>query len=123
MLRAHLLTLAGFVLAFGPLLLRKPDLAVWVPLGVMSAGPAWPLRVYWRTKKRLWLALLPAAGGAVFVVWYLALAGYSAPQGVLQPGDEAPSGVEAVRVRDGAPFRLAAQRGQGVLLVFFRGGW
>jgi len=122
MLRAHLLTLAGFVLAFGPLLLRKPDLPVWVPLGVMSAGAAWALRVYWRTKKRIWLALLPAAGSAMFVVWYLALAGYAAPQGMPQPGNEAP-GVDAVRARDGAPFRLAAQRGHGVLLVFFRGGW
>ena len=123
MLRAQLLTLAGFVLAFGPLLLRKPDVAVWIPMGMMAAGAAWALREYRRAKKRLWLALLPAVAGAAFAVWYLMLAGYAPPpQGVPQVGDQAPGG-GAVRVRDGAPFRLAAQRGHAVLLVFFRGGW
>ena len=123
MLRAFLLTLAGFLLAFGPVLLRRPDLAVWIPLGVMAAGAVWAIRIdRRREKRRLWLALLPAAACAAFLLWHFVLAGYTEPRGIPEPGVEVPD-VAAVRVRDGAPFQLAAQRGHGVLLVFFRGGW
>jgi peroxiredoxin len=52
----------------------------------------------------------------------LAFSTYGAPAGVAPVGERAPA-ISALRVRDGATFELAAERGQTVLLVFFRGHW
>jgi hypothetical protein len=47
---------------------------------------------------------------------------YEPTKGVPALGAAAPL-IEAVRVRDGATFRLEQQRGSTILLVFFRGAW
>ena len=57
-----------------------------------------------------------------FAYWMVYFSAYGPPAGAAPIGDRAP-GISAVRVRDGATFELAAERGHPVLLVFFRGHW
>lgn len=124
MLWPGLVTLVGFLLAFVPLLLKQPDLPDVVVLTPILAGVAWAWGV-WKTKKRkVWIIapLVLSAAAAFHVAWMFVLASYETDDAGPVPGQPAPM-VEATRVRDGAKFRLAAQRGHGVLLVFGRGHW
>ena len=122
MLRPALLVVAGFCVAFVPVLLHWPDAPAWIAFALMGAGSVWGVWLWWR-KRRRWvvpsLLVLATAGQAVL---YFVLARYDTPQGAPVVGAAAPE-LTAVRAGDGARFRLGAQRGHGVLLVFFRGPW
>jgi hypothetical protein len=61
-----------------------------------------------------------AAAGMTY--WMLFFSAYGDEAAGPRVGDRAPE-ISAVRVRDGARFDLAAERGHPVLLVFFRGKW
>ena len=122
MLWPGLLTLAGFLLAFLPLLLKRPDLPDVLVLAPIVAGAAWAWWIWGRKHEWLAVPLLLSAGAAFQIVWMFFLASYGAAEAGVAPGETAPD-FEVRRVRDGAVFRLAAQRGHGVLLVFSRGHW
>jgi len=118
-----LAVLAGLVLALGPALLRLPDVPwflgeIIAVLGCLWAWLAWRGN---RTPGRLAVAGVATllTGGHLF--WLASLSAYEPPVQALALG--AKPDVSAVRVRDGAPFRLGEQRGRGVLLVVFRGAW
>jgi len=119
-----LLTLLGVLAAVLPVGLGLPDLPDAVPLGLLAAAGTWGL-LAWRKKKgwrRLALAAAPIVLGAGVAVWMVGLSSYAPPRSAPEVGDRAPD-IAATRVRDGARFELRAERGQGVLLVFFRGAW
>lgn len=88
----------------------------------MATGAVWGAGLWWRRRKRFVIALVLVAATAGQAVWYFVLARYDTPQGAPDVGAKAP-GLASVRVRDGATFRLGAQQGHGVLLVFYRGPW
>ena len=124
MLWALVLILAGYLLAFVPVSLAWPDLPAMIPIGAMAIGVAfaWIALSNRVSKMRLVgsvvLTLMPLS----HVVWILVGTPYSHPQDAPGLGSPAPA-ISADRVRDAAPFHMAAVRGSDVLLVFFRGSW
>ncbi|MHC4223235.1 MAG: hypothetical protein ACYSX0_05215 [Planctomycetota bacterium] len=124
MLFPLLLSAAGLILAYLPVLLHWTDLPPAIPFLILAAGVvwgAWVLRGK-RTRRNVALAIGQGLILAVHAVWWFQLSSYDQPERAPMPGDAAPA-IRATRVRDGAPFELAAQRGYPVLLVFFRGPW
>ena len=122
MLPAVLLVVAGFLVAFLPPLFGWADAPAWIPFLLMGTGALWGAIHWWKRRRRLVVAiiLLLAVGGQS--VWYFHLAKYEPPVGAPAVGAKAPL-FSAVRVRDGATFRLGAQEGRAALLVFYRGPW
>jgi hypothetical protein len=123
-----LLTLAGLGCAFVPVYLGLWDLPVLVPLLLLAGGAGWGWATWFRRRdvRGSWARALTACGQVaalgLFSIWFFHLAAYGAEVSAPRPGDPAPL-IRATRVKDGAAFRLDAQRGHGVLLVFFRGPW
>lgn len=112
---------AGFLAASVPLGFGWRDVPWGIPQVVIGAGLVWLWLVARTPPRRI------TAGGftlvvALYAFWMYSLSAYEAPAAAPQVGDLVPD-VETVRVRDGAKFALSAQRGQDVLLVFFRGAW
>ena len=128
MLWPFLLTLAGYALAVGPVMLGQTDLPEPLPLLVMAIGIVWGFQVLLRKRAvpRGWLRALTMSVQLLLLfghlAWYFGLAAYEEPEGVSVKGNRAHN-VVATRVSDGAPFDLVAQRGVDVVLVFFRGAW
>jgi hypothetical protein len=128
MLGPLILTVLGYGLAMGPVLLKVPDLPGWLPVAVLAVAFLWGLLTVRRRRERPrhgWRLVGICAQLAVLVMhtgWYYGLAAYEPPAAVPHFGDEAPPLV-ATRVRDSAPFDLRAERGERVVLVFFRGAW
>ena len=128
MLWPLLLTLAGYVLAVGPVALGQPDLPEPLPLLVMGIALVWGFQVFWRqrSQRRAWPRALAFSFQVLMLfghlAWYFGLAAYEEPDGVSERGSRAHN-VVSRRVSDGAPFDLVAQRGDDVVLVFFRGAW
>ncbi|MHC4931732.1 MAG: hypothetical protein ACYTGV_06030 [Planctomycetota bacterium] len=124
MLFPLLLSAAGLILAYLPVLARWSDLPVAVPFLFLGAGVIWGAWVVRgrRTKRNVALFSGQVLILGVQAIWWFQLSSYAQPEGAPMPGNSAPS-IRATRVRDGAPFELAAQRGHPVLLVFFRGPW
>jgi hypothetical protein len=118
------LTTLGLLAALLPAMLRLPDPPDWVPIALLGAGAAWGWTVWarGRTRRRFALATVQALAAGGVAYWMLAFSVYADAPGAPRIGDPAPE-VSAVRVRDGARFDLAAERGRQVLLVFFRGRW
>ena len=124
MLLPLLLSAAGLVLAYLPVLMRWPDLPAAIPFLFLLAGVAWGA---WRLRGKRSKARIAVLAGQALVlvaqaVWYFHLSAYQPSDRAPMPGDAAPA-IRATRVRDGAPFELGAQRGRLVLLVFYRGPW
>jgi hypothetical protein len=119
-----LLSAAGLVLAYLPVLARWSDLPPAMPFLILAAGVVWGAWVLRGKRTRRNIALL--AGQVLILtghaVWWFQLSSYDEPVSAPTPGDAAPA-IRATRVRDAAPFELGAQRGHPVLLVFFRGPW
>jgi len=119
-----LLTLLGLVAAVLPAPLRLPNPPDWVPLLLLLAGAVWGF-VVWRKRRGRKRAFAFAAqalvlGGMAF--WMLFFSAYGEASKAPRIGDMPPY-ISAVRVRDGARFELSAERGEQVLLIFFRGEW
>ena len=124
MLWPIVLTLVGLLAAFLPVSLGLSDLPDVIPLAVMGAGLVWGW-IKWRQKKgklRFFYASLQTVLGGLLVFFLFVATAYAPANAVPAVGAPAPE-ISAVRVRDGASFHLAAQRGNGVVLVFFRGSW
>lgn len=124
MLLPALLTLLGALAAILPAPLGFPDPPDFVPLGMLALAAAWGW-LAWRRKpgrRRLVLASMETLVAAGMAYWMLGFSEYGEAPRAPRPGDRAPP-VVATRVRDGARFELAAERGHPVLLVFFRGKW
>lgn len=119
-----LLTLLGLLAALLPSSLGFPDPPDFVPLAALAVAAIWGALVSRRRPARRRLAAVTAqwlvAGGMTW--WMLVFSAYGDPAGAARTGDPAPQ-ITAVRVRDGARFDLAAERGHPTLLVFFRGKW
>lgn len=124
MLFPVLLTILGGSAALLPAVLGFPDPPDFAPLAMLGLGAAWGLFQWHRRPGRRRLALAStqvlAAGGMAY--WMLVFSAYGEVAGAARVGDRAPL-ISAIRVRDGARFDLAAERGHPVLLVFFRGPW
>ena len=124
MLLPLVLTLLGVSAALLPAQLGFPDPPDFVPLGLVAAAAAWgwlaPRKPRGRRRTALPVAQTLVALGMAY--WMLVFSAYGEAPGSPRPGDRAPA-VAAVRVRDGARFELAAERGHPMLLVFFRGRW
>ncbi|MCZ6787797.1 MAG: hypothetical protein O7E54_11615 [Planctomycetota bacterium] len=122
MLWALILILAGYLLAFVPVLLAWPDLPTMIPIGAMAIGVAlgWVVLSRRFSKMRLAASVVLTLGPLSYVAWILVGTPYSHPQDATGLGSPAPP-ITADRVRDAAPFHMAALRGSDVLLVFFRG--
>lgn len=124
MLVPLVLTALGACAAFVPAMLGFPNPPDIVPLAMLGLGAAWGTFLWRRRPARLSALLaalqILAAGGMAY--WMLVFSEYGEAPGAVRAGDRAPD-VAAVRVRDGAPFELAAERGHPTLLVFFRGHW
>ncbi len=123
MLLPLVLTLPGVLAALLPAVLGIQDPPDFVPLAMLGLGAAWGLLAWRRRPGRRRLAVfatqtLLALGMAW---WMLVFSAYDDAPGP-RVGDRAPD-ISAVRVRDGARFDLAAERGHPSLLVFFRGKW
>ena len=119
-----LLTLLGLLAAFVPAQLRLPDLPDLVPLALLLAGAVWGF-VVWRKRRGRKRAFAFGAQAFVFAgmaFWMLVFSAYGEAPKAPRAGDLPPY-ISAVRVRDGARFELSAERGEQVLLVFFRGEW
>lgn len=119
-----LVALLGLLAAFLPVALGFPDPPDAVPLGLLALSAGWAA-ARWRRRRtwgRLAAAVLPLAAFLALAAWMFGLSGYSPARGVPDLGEPAPA-ITATRVRDNAPFDLRAERGQAVLLVFFRGPW
>ncbi len=128
MLRSLALLVSGFVAAYLPLMMRWPDLPVWVPLALLVLGLAGAITCTFKKRGepgrwRLPVTVILGLAVAFHVVWLVSLSSYGSPAfSAPAVGATAPD-VVGVRVRDGAPFQLAAQREYETLLVFFRGPW
>jgi len=119
-----LLTLLGLLAAFLPAQLRLADPPDWVPLLLLLGGAVWAF-VVWRKRRGRKRALAFGAQALVFAAmayWMLVFSAYGEPSKAPRVGDTAPY-ISATRVRDGARFEVTAERGEQVLLVFFRGEW
>lgn len=124
MLLPALLTFLAALAALLPAPLGFPDPPDFVPLSVLASAAAWGW-LAWRAKpgrRRLVLASAQTLVAAGMAYWMLGFSAYGEAPRAPRPGDRAPL-VTATRVRDGARFDLAAERGHPVLLVFFRGKW
>ena len=124
MLLPALLTVLGGCAALLPAVLGFPDPPDIAPLAALGLAAAWGL-LLWRlrpTRRRALFAGTQTLAALGFAYWLLFFPAYGSPAGAAPVGDRAP-GISAVRVRDGATFELAAERGHPVLLVFFRGHW
>jgi hypothetical protein len=119
-----LLTLLGALSALLPAVLGFPDPPDFAPLGALALAATWGWLVWRkrRTKRRLAAAIAQTLVALGMAYWMLGFSAYGAAPGAPKPGDKAPA-IAATRVRDGARFELAAERGHPVLLVFFRGRW
>ncbi|MHC4971142.1 MAG: hypothetical protein ACYTG3_02290 [Planctomycetota bacterium] len=124
MLAPVLLTLAGLVATFLPVVLRLRDLPDVVPLVLLAGGAGWAWFTWARRRGRgrCTSAVVQTLALGAVGYWMLSFSVYGAAEGVPALGEAAPL-IEAVRVRDGATFRLEQQRGSTILLVFFRGAW
>jgi hypothetical protein len=124
MLVPVLITLAALAALLVPPMVQAPDPPVWVPLGLFAIGAVWSWTLWFLRSARdaLLLGILQLVVGGAFAWWLFGLSGYQPPDGAPRASAEAPD-IEAVRVADGAEFRLSAQRGRPVVLVFFRGTW
>lgn len=124
MLLPLLLTLLGALAAVMPAPLGFPDPPDFVPLGMLAAGTLWAWLARRKRKGRgpLVLATTQTLVALAIAYWMLGFSAYGAASGAPAAGDKAPP-ITATRVRDGARFDLAAERGHPVLLVFFRGKW
>lgn len=119
-----ILVVAGNLLALVPVGLGLPDLPVPLPFLPMVAGVLWAWIAWSKDgkKKLLWGAILCTAIAGAYAGWFFGLSTYRDQKGVPAEGSLAPD-IDAVRVRDGARFRLGSLRGQSIVLVFFRGAW
>jgi len=117
-----ILVVAGNLLAFVPVGLGLPDLPAPLPFLPMVAGLLWAWLAWSREGKRIAAAILCTAIAGAYAGWFFGLSTYREQKGVPAAGTLAPD-IEAVRVRDGARFRLGALRGKSIVLVFFRGAW
>lgn len=118
------MTFAGVFAALLPAALGFPDPPDFVPLAMLGLGAAWGL-VAWRRRpgrRRFGIAAGQAIVALGMMWWMLVYSEYAEAGGSPRLGDRAPE-ISAVRVRDGARFDLAAERGHPSLLVFFRGKW
>jgi hypothetical protein len=119
-----LVTFAGVCAALLPAALGFPDPPDLVPLATVVLGAVWGFFAWRRRPGRRRLGI--AAGQAIVALgmtwWMLVYSEYAEAGGSPRLGDRAPE-ISAVRVRDGARFDLAAERGHPSLLVFFRGKW
>ena len=124
MLWALILILAGYLAAFVPVSLAWSDLPDMIPICAMAIGVvgAWTALSRRFSKMRLVTSVVMTLGPLVHVVWILAGTPYTHPQDATGLGSPTPA-ITADRVRDAAPFHMAALRGRDVLLVFFRGSW
>ena len=120
------LTLLGGCVALLPSALGFPDPPDFVPLGLLWAAAAWGFFAARRRRRgqprRRALPIVQGVAAAGMTYWMLIFSAYAEASGAARVGDRAPE-ISAVRVRDGARFDLPAERGQMVLLVFFRGKW
>jgi hypothetical protein len=117
-----LLTALAVVLLVAPVLLGLPDLPDGAIAAMLVGASLLGLLELW-TDRDGWIRhIAPTLVAVPLLAWLFFLSTYDRPTDAPDIGDVAPD-IEAVRVRDGATFRLAAQRGKGVLLVFFRGWW
>jgi hypothetical protein len=119
-----LLTVLGAVAPLLPAVLGFPDPPDFVPLAALAAAAVWGW-LAWRkrrSRRRLALATTQTLVAAAVAYWMLGFSAYAEAPGAPRPGDRAPP-ISARRVRDGARFELAAERGHPVLLVYFRGRW
>ena len=124
MLLPLVLTLLGVSSALLPAQLGFPDPPDLVPLGLLAAAASWGWLASRKRpgRRRALLASAQTLVALGMAYWMLAFSAYGEAPGSPRPGDRAP-GIAAVRVRDGARFELAAERGHPVLVVFFRGKW
>jgi len=124
MLWPLILTVAGLLAAFLPVSLGLPDLPDFVAFALLGGGLLWGW-ITWRRRKGK-LRFVAATGqtllAGMVVFWAVFSSAYTVDAEAPAVGAPAPD-IAGVRVRDGASFHLAAQRGHGVLLVFFRGMW
>lgn len=124
MLVPVLITLASVALLLVPPMIQAPDPPVWIPASLFLVGVAWTWTLWFLRSAReaLLLGILQLVVGGAFAWWLIGLSAYRPPDGAPRASADAPD-VEAERVADGAEFRLSAQRGRPVVLVFFRGTW
>jgi hypothetical protein len=118
------LALLGIAAAFGPVLFVRPDPPAWAPFALFLGACAWAA-LEWRRKRgagRLALAGALAAGSLGYAWWFFLASDYDPVDAGPAMRTTAPD-FEAVRVLDGARFRLAEERGRYAFLVFFRGAW
>jgi hypothetical protein len=119
-----LLTLVGLAATFLPVMLKLADLPDVVPLVLLAGGAGWAWQGWVRRRGRARCASAVVQtvilGGVAY--WMLLFSTYAEPEGVPAVGEAAPL-IQAIRVRDGATFRLEQQQGSTILLVFFRGAW
>ncbi|MHC4938148.1 MAG: hypothetical protein ACYTHK_04190 [Planctomycetota bacterium] len=124
MLYPVLLTIASLAVLLVPPAIQAPDPPLWVPISLFVAGAAWSWALFFYRPARtaMLLGLLQVAVGGAMAWWVIGLSSYVAPDGAPRESAPAPD-IEAVRVADGAEFRLSAQRTRPVVMVFFRGTW
>lgn len=124
MLIPVLITIASLVALLLPPAIKAPDLPLWVPLSLFALGVGWSWGLFFLRSARtvMLLGILQLAVGGVLVWWIVGLSAYVAPDGAPRESALAPD-IEAVRVADGAEFRLSALRNRPLVLVFFRGTW
>ena len=124
MLYPVLLTIASLVVLLAPPALQAPDPPLWLPISLFVAGVVWSWAIFFLRSARsaMLLGVLQIAVGGAIAWWVIGLSSYAAPEGAPRASALAPD-IEAVRVADGAEFRLSAQRTRPLVLVFFRGTW
>jgi hypothetical protein len=115
------LTVLGGCVALLPAQLGFPDPPDFVPLGMLWLAAAWGLLAARRRRRRA-LPITQVLAAAGMTYWMLFFSAYGEPDTAARTDTAAPA-IRALRVRDDAPFELAAERGHPVLLVFFRGRW
>jgi hypothetical protein len=118
------LTVVSLAVLLAPPAMQAPDAPLAVPAALLAVAAAWSFVVGVRKKRRALLLLggFQVVLGVGLAFWLFGLSAYEAPDGAPRAGVTAPD-IEAVRVPDGAEFRLSAERGRPVVFVFFRGAW
>ena len=127
MLRPLGLVAVGFGAVFLPLLMGWRDVPYFIPEALMLIGAVWATATAFRRRGEpgRWRTPVTAVlwcGLALYGFWVLSLSAYADASEAPAVGAAAPA-IHAVRVTDGAPFHLAAQRDYETLLVFYRGPW